>query len=77
MKRVTGIGGIFFKAKDAPSLQAWYKRPPAAMSKSGARGPSFDRTRGPGGWRGKNPPSLPPQKNHYVPTFPPFLLSSQ
>ena len=26
MKRVTGIGGIFFKAQDAPSLQAWYKR---------------------------------------------------
>lgn len=26
MKRVTGIGGIFFKAKDAPVLQAWYKR---------------------------------------------------
>jgi predicted enzyme related to lactoylglutathione lyase len=26
MKRVTGIGGIFFKAKDAPALQAWYKR---------------------------------------------------
>lgn len=26
MKRVTGIGGIFFKASDAPALQAWYKR---------------------------------------------------
>ena len=26
MKRVTGIGGIFFKAKDAPTLQAWYKQ---------------------------------------------------
>jgi len=26
MKRVTGIGGIFFKAHDAPALQAWYKR---------------------------------------------------
>jgi len=26
MKRVTGIGGTFFKAKDAPALQAWYKR---------------------------------------------------
>jgi predicted enzyme related to lactoylglutathione lyase len=26
VKRVTGIGGIFFKAKDAPALQAWYKR---------------------------------------------------
>ena|SRR5579862_9371296 len=26
MRRVTGIGGIFFKAKGAPALQAWYKR---------------------------------------------------
>lgn len=26
MKRVTGIGGVFFKANDAPALQAWYKR---------------------------------------------------
>jgi len=25
MKRVTGIGGIFFKAKAAPELRAWYK----------------------------------------------------
>lgn len=26
MKRVTGIGGIFFKAKDPAALHAWYKR---------------------------------------------------
>lgn len=26
MKRVTGIGGIFFKAKDPGALGAWYKR---------------------------------------------------
>lgn len=26
MRRVTGIGGIFFKARDAPALLAWYKR---------------------------------------------------
>ena len=26
MKRVTGIGGIFFQAKDAPALRAWYKQ---------------------------------------------------
>ena len=26
MRRVTGVGGIFFKAKDAPALQAWYRR---------------------------------------------------
>jgi predicted enzyme related to lactoylglutathione lyase len=26
MKRVTGIGGVFFKAKDPAALQAWYRR---------------------------------------------------
>ncbi len=26
MKRVTGIGGIFFSANDPAALQAWYKR---------------------------------------------------
>jgi predicted enzyme related to lactoylglutathione lyase len=26
MKRVTGIGGIFFKAQDAAALTAWYQR---------------------------------------------------
>ncbi len=26
MAKVTGIGGIFFKAQDAPALQAWYRR---------------------------------------------------
>ena len=26
MRRVTGIGGIFFKAKDPKALGAWYKR---------------------------------------------------
>lgn len=26
MKRVTGIGGIFFQAKDATTLRAWYKK---------------------------------------------------
>ena len=25
MKRVTGIGGVFFKAKDQASLQEWYR----------------------------------------------------
>lgn len=26
MRRVTGIGGIFFHAKDPVALQAWYKQ---------------------------------------------------
>ncbi len=26
MKRVTGLGGVFYKAKDKPALLAWYKK---------------------------------------------------
>jgi len=26
MKRVTGIGGVFFKSKDPAALRAWYKK---------------------------------------------------
>lgn len=26
MKRVTGIGGVFFEAKDPAALRAWYRR---------------------------------------------------
>jgi predicted enzyme related to lactoylglutathione lyase len=26
MKRVTGIGGIFFKAKNAPAMHEWYRK---------------------------------------------------
>ena len=26
MQRVTGIGGIFFKARDAVALRAWYQK---------------------------------------------------
>lgn len=26
MKRVTGVGGVFFKAKDPKALAAWYQR---------------------------------------------------
>ena len=26
MRRVTGIGGVFFKARDPAALRAWYKR---------------------------------------------------
>jgi hypothetical protein len=42
MKRVTGIGGIFFNAEDAPSLQASYKRHLAIDVKSWGRGKVFD-----------------------------------
>jgi hypothetical protein len=35
MNRVTGIGGIFFKARDAPSLQGGYKQRPDLDQRSG------------------------------------------
>ena len=46
MKRVTGIGGIFFKAKDASALQAWYKRHLGIdVQEWGGRGFHLDRRR--------------------------------
>ncbi len=45
MKRVTGIGGIFFNANDPVALRAWYKRHWALMSSNGealrSRGPTL------------------------------------
>ena len=46
MKRVTGIGGIFFKAKDAPALQAWSARTPQIVLDNRATAP-YDLGRGP------------------------------
>ena len=40
MKRVTGIGGIFFKANDAPALHAWYKRISARPSATASLHPA-------------------------------------
>ena len=47
MKRVTGIGGIFFKAKDAPALHAWY-REHLGIDVQPWGGASFDWTDGEG-----------------------------
>ena len=41
MKRVTGIGGIFFKAKDAGSLRDWY-RTHLGIEADGANGFIFE-----------------------------------
>ena len=35
MKRVTGIGGIFFKATDPENLKAWYARHLGMMAEGG------------------------------------------
>ena len=36
MKRVTGIGGIFFKAKDSVALRTWYQSTLVSTFKIGA-----------------------------------------
>ena len=61
MKRVTGLGGVFFKAKDPKALYEWYRKhlgiesSPKVRARCGAAddprflsstcGPSFRRTR--------------------------------
>lgn len=41
MKRVTGIGGIFFKGKDAESLREWY-RDHLGIESKGSEGATFE-----------------------------------
>jgi hypothetical protein len=35
MKRVSGIGGIFFKVKDAEGMRAWYKNQHGLVGEGG------------------------------------------
>ncbi len=41
MRRVTGIGGIFFKAKDPAALSAWYEKHLGIQSGQSGEGASF------------------------------------
>jgi predicted enzyme related to lactoylglutathione lyase len=51
MKRVTGIGGVFFRAKDPAAMQAWYKTHLGidVLEWGGAVFPWDDGSGGPGG----------------------------
>ena len=49
-ERVTGIGGIFFKAKDPRALAAWYREKLGVAGRGGAPFSSFD-------WRDRDDPS--------------------
>jgi hypothetical protein len=54
MRRVTGIGGIFFKARDPSALYAWYEEQKTASRPTGRSagmtqcGPSRDEWGGQG-----------------------------
>ena len=44
MKRVTGIGGVFFKSTDLETLRGWY-REHLGIESDGERGASFGARR--------------------------------
>ena len=76
MKRVTGIGGIFFKAKDAPVLQAWYKRH-LGIDVQEWGGAAFTWTDGEGQpLAGTTAWSIDPaQSDHYAPSTASFMVN--
>ena len=70
MKRVTGIGGIFFKAADAPALQAWYKRH-LGIDVQPWGGASFDTpVAGSTAWL-----IAPRQSDQFAPSAAPFMVN--
>jgi predicted enzyme related to lactoylglutathione lyase len=75
MKRVTGIGGVFFKAKEPKVLQAWYKRH-LGIDVQDWGGAAFDwsdeegkPTGGTTAW------SIFPEGDAFAPSTAPFMLN--
>ena len=76
MKRVTGIGGIFFKAKDAPALRAWYKQhlgiDVQAWGGAAFTGPTATASR----WPERPPgPSIRQESDHFAPSTASFMVN--
>src|SRR5215831_2806865 len=76
MARVTGIGGIFFKARDPKKLQDWY-RSHLGIDVQEWGGASFD-------WRDDDKPErpgvtawsiFPSTGNHFNPSQAPFMIN--
>lgn len=76
MKRVTGIGGIFFKSKDPKALAAWYKTH-LGIDVQAWGGAAFD-------WNGPDNPKgvgttawslFPADTNHFAPSAAPFMVN--
>jgi len=76
MKRVTGIGGIFFQAKDPKALGAWYKTHLGIDVQSWG-GAAFD-------WKGPDNPEgvgttawtlFPADTKNFAPSKAPFMVN--
>ena len=77
MKRVTGIGGIFFKAQDPTSLKQWYNT--HLGIDAGQYGATFE-------WRDKDDSTksgqtvwspFPADTNYFAPSTKPFMINLQ
>jgi catechol 2,3-dioxygenase-like lactoylglutathione lyase family enzyme len=76
MKRVTGIGGIFFKSKDPQALREWY-RAHLGIESDGEGGASFH-------WRDADDPerkgltvwsAFPQDTNYFKTSSAPFMIN--
>ena len=76
MKRVTGIGGIFFKAKNPEALGAWYKEH-LGIDVQAWGGAAFD-------WKGPDRPEgvgttawslFAAGTDHFAPSATPFMIN--
>jgi predicted enzyme related to lactoylglutathione lyase len=76
MKRVTGIGGIFFKSTDPTALGAWYKEH-LGIDVQAWGGAAFD-------WQGPDNPAgggttawslFPADTDHFAPSSAPFMIN--
>jgi len=76
VKRVTGIGGIFFKATDAVALQAWYKRH-LGIDVQAWGGAAFDWTNGDGQPRAGTTTwcIAPAQSDQFAPSTATFMVN--
>ncbi len=76
MQRVTGIGGVFFKAKDTKALVAWYEKHLGV--------PFVDNSYYGFKWMNENDPAVPGQTvfsffgvnaNYFSPSEKPFMIN--
>ena len=77
MKRVTGIGGIFFKSKNPESLREWYREHLGIESDGDGGAASFH-------WREADDPeqtgltawsAFPQQTRYFEPSTAPFMIN--
>ena len=69
MARVTGIGGIFFKARDPNALREWYRKHLGLDIQSWG-GLAFDASPGVTAWS-----IFPESSKHFEPSTAPFMIN--